>query len=350
MLSVHTGDGGIAKQISDPLDRWTPRPTQSKAAKSGSMDLWTDRLGGSSAESVSDLAKSSGLIKLTTKKLSASKQMAHRKANAIKLPHKGQIPRTHVVGYKWHTDGGGPHVSSFLYGYRYEFGWLDDASNYFVVFFAKTKSEQPYHFLRLLAWCPYYIKQIISDNAGENLSHQMDEICTNSGILHLTSPEYESERNPRIEHAWYRAHRRSRYMISRCGGWRIFWSFAEAYAVVVQNCSRYGPTGLIPCEQFFCCAVDFLKFIVFGCTVVIRTRTKGVYGKYLDNAQWGFYLGWDPVQWKHIMFGLDTNRLHYGCDFTAYEENFGGMHKYMSGFSVEPLTDADPADPGVAGT
>ena len=43
----------------------------SKAAKSGSMDLWTDRLGGSSAESVCDLAKSSGLIKLTTKKLSA---------------------------------------------------------------------------------------------------------------------------------------------------------------------------------------------------------------------------------------------------------------------------------------
>ena len=118
-------------------------------------------------------------------------------------------------------------------------------------------------------------------------------------------------------------------MIARCGGWRIFWHFAQSYAVVTVNADFYGPTGKIPYEHFFNCAVDYLKFVVFGCTVVIRTRTKGKFGKYKENAQWGFYLGWDPIQWRHIMYGLDTGRLHHGCDFTSYEENFGAIHRFM---------------------
>ena len=83
--------------------------------------------------------------------------------------------------------------------------------------------------------------------------------------------------------------------------------------------------------------------MVFGCTVVIRTRTKGKFGKYKENAQWGFYLGWDPIQWRHIMYGLDTGRLHHGCDFTSYEENFGAIHRFMQcNVHLDDLTSSPP--------
>ena len=136
MLSRMHDQFGVAKQITDPLGKWAPLPTRGKAPKQGALDLWSDRLGGASDQSVKKLASHTDQVKPTTSGLSTAAKMAQQKANAIKQPHKGQIPRTTVVGYKWHTDGSGPHVPSFLYGYKYEFGWLGGAPNYFVTYFA----------------------------------------------------------------------------------------------------------------------------------------------------------------------------------------------------------------------
>ena len=46
MLSKMHDQFGVAKQITDPLGRWTPLPTKSKAPKQGTLDSWSDGLGG----------------------------------------------------------------------------------------------------------------------------------------------------------------------------------------------------------------------------------------------------------------------------------------------------------------
>ena len=315
------------------LQRWTPKPTKVKSVKSESMDMWYDRMGGSSVNSIGKLVKNGAFgIKLSNDSLSVSKRMVQVKANMRAKPHKGQIPRVMIPGYKFWGDAQGPNVRSFIYHYVYVFGWLCDATNWGFVTFAKSRSEAHQSFRMLKAKSPHTMKMVITDGAKEYFSLDLQSEVVKDGATWVESPAYLAKRNPRIEHWWYRTDLLTRYMLSRCGGWRIFWAFAKALAVLIVNVKVYGPTNAIPYESFWKQKFDYTKLCVFGCTVVIRYMTnqgRGTHVKYLDKTQWGFYLGFDVDKWMHICYGIEEGRIYEGADFEPFEQNFGAIHQFM---------------------
>ena len=255
---------------SSAMQRWTPKPVKPKLIKHESMDLWSDRLGGASESSLNALAKdANSAIKLSTSKLSEMRVMQQAKANMKAKSHSGQMPRVMVPGHKWYGDSSGPHVKSFIFHYQYEFGFVDDATNLLKVFFAKRKSEADEIFLKFTAWNPHITKVVIVDGAKEYFSGRIKQHAWNRGVSMFATPAYVHQRNARIEHCWYRTNRMARYMIARCGGWRIFWAFAKAYSVEILNVKMYSPTGKVPYVHFHQRAVDCAKFLVFGCTIVV---------------------------------------------------------------------------------
>ena len=92
----------------------------------------------------------------------------------------------------------------------------------------------------------------------------------------------------------------------------------------------YGPNGdKLPYEEFFHLKADFTKFYTFGCTCAVKILKKDLYGKSVEQSQWGIYLGWDPLVWKHEILGLDTGRIHYNPTFVPFINNFGAMHLFL---------------------
>lgn len=325
IMSFANLDGKVA----EVLKRWTPRTQKVKPVRIDSMDLWSDRLGGASPTALRKIAKQAQTIQFNTGCLSLEREMAQKKSNIKKGSHSGQIPRVTTPGYKFWGDASGPHVKSLIYHYQYVFGWLDDATNYLVVHLAKQKSEAKECFLQLLAWSPYVLKVLETDNAKEYLTHDMAELASGK-CMHKTSPNYVSQRNARMEHSWYRCFVKARYLMARCKAWRCFWAFAFQYAVVLRNHSVYGPTGKIPYEDYFKLPADYTKFYTFGCTVVIRMRMTDIHGKAMEKGEYGIYLGWDPVEWKQVCYGLDSKRVIYGPEnISFYETNFGAMRRFQ---------------------
>ena len=311
---------------------WTPKPVKQKIGQPTDKDIWYDRFGGSSMESIEQVAKDNSTIKFTEKALSQTKTMQQSKSNMKAAPHSGQIPRVSEIGYHWWGDSQGPNVKSFIYHYVHVFGWLDDSSNYGIVTFGTHKSEALQSFKILKAKCPYQIRMITTDGANEYFSHELQSIALNSDITWSNSPAYIPQRNPRIEHWWYRTDLLARYMIGRFQGWRIFWAFAKSYAVLITNIKFHGPSKAIPYESFWKCNFDYGKLRVFGCTVAIRymtTAARGTNQKYLEKSEWGFYLGFNADKWQHLCYGLDSCRLHEGPDFIPFETNFGAIWKFM---------------------
>ena len=317
------------------LQRWTPKPTIDKRAKPVSIDIWYDRMGGSSTKSIEKLQKRGAKeIQFSTHELSSEKKMQQVKANMKAKPHSGQIPRVVTPGYKFWGDSQGPNVKSFLEHHVYVFGWLCDATNFGFVTFHRNRSEAYSSFLALQARSPHQIRQVVTDGAKEYFSNDMKEKALDFKIEWHESPAYVSQRNPRIEHWWYRTDLLTRYMLSRCGGWKIFWAYAKELAVLIVNVKTYGPTDNVPYEDFYKMKFDYGKLRVFGCTVVIRYLSdvgRGNNLKYNDKTQWGFYLGFDETKWMHKCYGLETGRVHMLADqdIESFEENFGAMHNFM---------------------
>ena len=49
-------------------------------------------------------------------------------------------------------------------------------------------------------------------------------------------------------------------------------------------------------------------------------------------------------------YGLDSNRVHRGCDFTAYEDNFGAIHRFMGcNVSMNAELESPAADSSLPG-
>ena len=314
--------------------KWTPKPTKTTLPKPATMDIWIDRLAGSSEASINDLQKG-GHLKLSTRTSSQTKQMLRALANQKHAPHKGQVPRSSIPGHKMWGDAQGPNVRSFIYHYVYVFGWLDDCTNFGIVIFTQKKSEAKQAFLRMKAWVPHKLKVISTDGAKEYFSDELQEIATNAEIYWTKSPAYLPQLNARIEHWWYRTDVLTRYMLSRCGASKIFWAFAKAYAVVIINAKLYGPTAQIPYEHYLRQHFPYGKLRVFGCTVTIthmtkRDQTTKTFQKHNDRSQLGFYLGFDAMKYQHLCYGLDTKRVHEGADFTPFEQNFGALHHFQN--------------------
>ena len=341
--NVHTykvvqSNDNLQQTISDDLllmrnTYWTPKPVEDPKPPSVSLDLWCDRMGGSTKASLDKLIKRGKFGKPTTRKLSENKMLLQSLANQRASSHSGQIPRSSEPGYKFWGDAQGPNASSFIFHHVYVFGWLDDATNFGIVYFGKTKSEAKAAFMKLKAWCPHKISVISTDGAKEYLSNDLQEVATNSDIFWTCSPPYVPQRNPRIEHWWYRTDRLTRYMLWHCGASKIFWAFAKAYAALIINVKEYGPTDAIPYELFMKSKFNYGKLRVFGCTVSIRYMTdanQGTHKKHNMKSQLGFYLGFDMFHHKHICYGIETKHLHEGADFTPMEDNFGALHLFMN--------------------
>lgn len=340
-VTTSVDDEYLSNDVLLMRDTWTPKPVREIQPTPVSLDMWCDRMGGSTKASLDKLIKRGKFGKPTTRTLSQNKILTQSLVNQRAASHSGQIPRTSIPGYKFWGDAQGPNVKSFFHHYVYVFGWLDDATNFGVVYFGKTKSEAKSAFMKLKAWCPHKISVISTDGAKEYFSGELQEVATNADIFWTCSPPYVPQRNPRIENWWYRTDRLTRHMLWHCGATKIFWAFAKSYAGLMVNLKEYGPTGEIPYEQFMNQKFNYGKLRVFGCTVAIRhmtTQGQGTHQKHNMKSQLGFYLGFDMFHWKHICYGLDEKQLYYGADFVPQESNFGALHLFMK---RNPTTDIE---------
>ena len=317
------------KEVRNILTRWTPKTIPERRTKSSTMDLWTARLGGVSTKCITKTAELSPTLHLQTTELSDRMKMVKTFANQLKHSHSGQVPRMELVGFKFWGDFSGPHIPSFFNLNVYISGWLEDATNFGVVHFVKKKSLAAWSFKRLLAACPYKIGCVATDGAKEYI-HKISDVCTNTGIIHTWSPTDTPQRNARMERYWRVLFSMGRFMLSFCGGSRVFWEHAVAHACNIKNLVIYFTTGLIPSEDYFCIASDLNKILVFGCTVTIRRDKQGTRTKPLPMSEWGIHLGWDPIQHKHLNYGLVSKTIVEGPDFTPYEANFGAMKLFRS--------------------
>lgn len=337
VIDSYGGKSKVIKMIENTVDkgkleRWNVTPKKPKALRSETMDSWCEILAGASDTRLVKLEKA-GKIKLSTSKLSELRKMAQSKSNLRRASHTGTLPRCSIPGYKFYGDASVGHVKSLIDGYVNLFVYVDDATNQSFVYGTALKSDAKFTFQSLQATSPWIIRILSTDGAKEYFCAEMHEACLNAvpfRVLQMSSPPYTPERNARPESLWGRIFSLSRFQLSRCNGTRVFWYKSAYYSNTILTHMPYGPNGdKLPYEEFFHLKADFTKFYTFGCTCAVKILKKDLYGKSVEQSQWGIYLGWDPLVWKHEILGLDTGRIHYNPTFVPFINNFGAMHLFL---------------------
>ena len=134
------------------------------------------------------------------------------RANAARLPHPADRYAPSYPGRLIHADIAGPFIPSAHGHFRYTLVLVDDHSRFKAVYFLKNKSDQGRHVKSFVARInallnagkpqpTQVVGSLLTDNAGEFLSHEFARYLENESIDHTTCPPYVHELNGVAERA-----------------------------------------------------------------------------------------------------------------------------------------------------
>ena len=174
-------------------------------------------------------------------------------ANGHRLAHSSSQYHSSHAGRLVHADIAGPFKRSWLGGFQYALVLTDDHTRFKFIYFLKAKSEAPDRVRRFIASfnalanlrsdaVVRVVSTIHTDNAGEFLSRQFQELMDESLVSQTTCPPHVHQLNGVAERSILAVCSLARSYFVASSVTVTYWPFAFQMAVDVLNRAT-GPAG-----------------------------------------------------------------------------------------------------------
>ena len=169
--------------------------------------------------------------------------------------------------------------SSSIDGYTYTATYLNDHSQYGMMFLLKNKSEQFRAFKAYKAWAERrtdrQLKCIRTDRGGEFLSNEQKGFMEESRIEHQTSMPDSPQQNGRAEWFQQTILNKAESMRHMAGLSSGFWSYAVRTAIHVYNVTPIAKDEFkTPKKMWSGLTPDISHLHIFGCSAYVTINKK----------------------------------------------------------------------------
>ena len=207
-----------------------------------------------------------------------------------------------------HCDLAGPIKQVAKEGFRYALVFVDDYSGGTVTYFLQQKSDTVKATKKYLADIAPYgkVKCIRSDNGGEFMSNEYQELLVQNQIMHQTSAPYSPHQNGTAERAWRTLFEMARCMLIESGLPKFMWAYAVMNATFTRNRCFNPRIGKTSFEAMTGRKPDVSNMHVFGtkCYAYVQNAKK------LDaRCAEGIFVGYDKHSPAYLVYVPDTQAV-----------------------------------------
>ena len=251
-----------------------PAPPNSTKALLSSLQLWHERMGHVHKRGIAQMADRGVAKGLKIKDRNVDLNCHHcavSKASRSPIPKERTSDRAKGMLDRIHSDVCGPLDVPSLGGSKYFVTFIDEHSNWVVVYLMKQKSEVADHYLDFEKYAERQtgrkVRIIRSDRGGEYLSNALSKYLKHQGIVHELTAAYTPHQNGISERFNLTILNLVRSMLSHRGVPKCFWAEALATAVHIRNrvTSSTLPPNMTPYHIWKNATPDVSYFRVFGC-------------------------------------------------------------------------------------
>ena len=206
-----------------------------------------------------------------------------------------------------HADLAGPVDPMAKDGFRYALAFVDDYSGLVMIYFLKHKGDTVNATKRFLAdSAPYgIVKRLRTDQGGEFLSDEFENLLVQSKIKHERSAPYSPHQNGTVERSWRSLFEMARCMLIDSKLPKNLWTYAVMTMAYVRNrCfnPRLQKTGF---EAFTGNKPSLSHMHIFGTVCYAYVQMK----KKLDaRSTKGVFVGYDKGSPAYLVYFPETGK------------------------------------------
>ncbi len=215
-----------------------------------------------------------------------------------------------------HTDLCGPIDPVALGGFKYAFNIVDDYSGTIFVYFLKAKSETPMAMEKFLAdTAPYgkvkilngdIVKTLRSDNGGEYVSKQFEQIMVKNKIKHEFSAPESPHQNGTAERSWRTLFEMARCLLIESKLPQNLWTYAVMCSAYIRNRCYNQRTKSTPYFMLTGKKPDVSKLHVFGSVCYSHQPNAK---KLQPRGKKGLFVGYDRSSPAYLVYDQTTKKV-----------------------------------------
>uniref|UniRef100_A0A1Y1L115 Retrovirus-related Pol polyprotein from transposon TNT 1-94 n=1 Tax=Photinus pyralis TaxID=7054 RepID=A0A1Y1L115_PHOPY len=223
-----------------------------------------------------------------------------------------------------HTDICGPISPITHDGHKYFITFIDDYSNFTVVYLLKSKDEAFDKFQEYFQMTKSMFTQSISklrcDNGGEYVSNRLKNFCRDNGIIIDYTVPYNPQQNGKAERKNRSLVERARTIISESGLPKKFWGEAILCTnYIINRGPSDGLEDITPAELWLAKKPNVSNFRIFGSTVYCYVESQAR-DKFDAKAEKCIMLGYAPTGYR--LWNIALNKLIVARNVKFNEYNF----------------------------
>ena len=220
-----------------------------------------------------------------------------------------------------HSDVAGPIEPVAKDGHRYVLTFTDDFSSSIFAYFLKTKDDATEALRKFIADSAPYgkLKRLRTDNGGEYLSKEFEDVLLNFGIKHEGSAPYCPHQNGTAERGFRTLFEMARCMILDSDAPRYLWTFAVMTAVRIRNSCFNQRTGQTPYFLLTGRKPNLKKMKIFG--TVCYAHIHGHKQKLDPRSQPGIFVGYDKNSASYLVYFAETRKVKK-CGMVTFTNRF----------------------------
>ena len=297
---------------------------------SNKLDLWHQRMAHLNIGHIKTMLSkdlTTGIDASTCKggNLNFCEPCAESKAHRKPFKSAGAIQSTQRLELI-HSDVAGPMKTESLGGAKYFVTFIDDYSRCVAVYPMKQKSETLSKFKKFEALVTnetgLTIKTLRTDNGGEYMSKEFQDLLQEKGIRHETTVPYSPEQNGVAERFNRTLEEAALSMILQAKLSKIYWAEAVCTAAYVRNRVITTATGCTPYERWYGKKPDISHLRVFGC--MAYAHVADVNRQKMDAKATKMRLvGYSLTQKGYRLYDETRQKIYIRRDVTFNESDFG---------------------------
>ncbi len=320
--------------------RTKPAPSCNGKALLTSLQRWHERMGHVHKRGIVQMADGGVANGLKIGDRDFERNCHHcaiSKAHRSLIPKERTSERAKGMLDRIHSDVCGPMDLPSLGGSKYFVTFIDEHSNWVVVYLMKQKSEVADCFLQFEKYAERQtgrkIRVIRSDRGGEYLSNALSKYLKHRGIVHELTAAYTPHQNGISERFNRTILNLVRSMLSHRAVPKRFWAEALSTAVHIRNrvTSSTLPSNLTPYHIWNNAKPDVSYFRVFGCKCWY-TVPKAEVQKLDPRGKVAIFVGYAENSKAYKLIDFETGKVVISRD-VFFDEldgvDFGPNVEYM---------------------
>lgn len=230
-----------------------------------------------------------------------------------------------------HSDVCGPITPQTYDGYRYFVTFIDDFSNFSVLYLIKGKDEVYDKFREFVSMVQAKFNEKISklrcDNGGEYVSNNFKNFCRERGIILDYTVPYTPQQNGKAERKNRSLVERSRAIIEESGVPKEFWGEAIRTVNYIMNRGTSASlNGVTPAEIWYHKKPDVSNLRVFGCLGYSHIL-KEFRNKFDSKTEKCIMMGYSPTGYR--LWSVEKQKIIISRDVEFNENSFFFKNKVV---------------------